>query len=153
MALKIKGITLPENYKCKKYFADATQNNWECRAVELAADNGIITRSNKYANPGKLVTRAEGLAMVMNAGGRITNEYLPGHDYFFDANLYYEGSIGYKDKYNFGAQWQARIFYDYFLDIVVDRLSLTTDPRANEYATRAEVFDFAKNLFYKGNKI
>jgi len=67
MALKIKGITLPENYQCKKYFADASQNNWECRAVELAADNGIISRSNKYANPGKYVTRAEGLAMIMKA--------------------------------------------------------------------------------------
>ena len=69
MALKIKGITLPENYTCKKYFADATKNDWVCRAVELAADNGIITRSNKYANPGKSVTRAEALAMVMSAGG------------------------------------------------------------------------------------
>jgi hypothetical protein len=69
MALKVKGITLPENYKCKKYFADATKNDWVCRAVELAADNGIITRSNKYANPGKDVTRAEALAMVMKAAG------------------------------------------------------------------------------------
>jgi hypothetical protein len=59
---------LPENYKCKKYFADAIKNDWVCRAVELAADNGIITRSNKYANPGKFVTRAEALAIVMSAG-------------------------------------------------------------------------------------
>lgn len=62
-------MTLPENYTCKKYFADATKNDWVCRAVELAADNGIITRSNKYANPGKSITRAEALAMVMKAGG------------------------------------------------------------------------------------
>lgn len=69
MALKIKGVTLPEDYKCKKYFADATNNNWVCRAVELAADNGIITRSNTYANPTKLVTKSEALAMIMNAAG------------------------------------------------------------------------------------
>jgi len=67
MALKVKGITLPENYTCKKYFADATKNDWVCRAVELAADNGIISRSNKYANPGKSITKSEALAMVMNA--------------------------------------------------------------------------------------
>jgi hypothetical protein len=69
MALKIKGITLPDNYQCKKYFADATKNDWVCRAVELAADNGIITRSNKNANPGMYVTRAEALAMTFNASG------------------------------------------------------------------------------------
>ena len=67
MALKIKGVTLPENYTCKKYFADATKNDWICRAVELAADNGIISRSNKYANPGKSITRAEAFSMVYNA--------------------------------------------------------------------------------------
>jgi hypothetical protein len=67
MALKIKGVALPENYTCKKYFADATKNDWVCRAVELAADNGIITRSNKYANPGKSITRAETISMIYNA--------------------------------------------------------------------------------------
>jgi hypothetical protein len=64
MALKIKGIPLPENYKCKKYFVDTIKNDWVCRAVELAADNGIITRSNKYANPGKNITRAEALGII-----------------------------------------------------------------------------------------
>jgi hypothetical protein len=74
MALKVKGVTLPENYTCKKYFADATKNDWICRAVELAADNGIISRSTKYANPGKSVTKSEALAMVMKAGGIVIQE-------------------------------------------------------------------------------
>jgi hypothetical protein len=67
MALKIKGIDIPSNYTCKKYYADTVKNDWVCSAIEIAADNGIITKSNKYANPGMYVTRAEALAMVMKA--------------------------------------------------------------------------------------
>ncbi len=91
MALKVKGVTLPENYTCKKYFADATKNDWVCRAVELAADNGIITRSNKYANPGKSVTRAEALAMVMKAAN-VDRSPSAGHSYYYDGNLFEDGS-------------------------------------------------------------
>ena len=81
MALKVKGITLPENYKCKKYFADVTSSSdWVCRVIEVAADNGIITRNNKYANPGMYITRAEALAMVMKAEGITIDTF--SQDYF-----------------------------------------------------------------------
>jgi len=68
MALKIKGVALPDNYTCKKYFTDAVQNDWVCRAVELAADNGIISRSNTRARPMDKVTRAEALAILLKTG-------------------------------------------------------------------------------------
>lgn len=68
MALKIKGVMLPDNYTCKKYFTDAVQNDWVCRAVELAADNGIISRANTRARPMDKVTRSEALAILLKTG-------------------------------------------------------------------------------------
>jgi S-layer homology domain len=60
----MKGVELPTDYKCKKYFSDVTSDGWVCRAVELAADNGIISRSNTKFRPLDSVTRAEALAML-----------------------------------------------------------------------------------------
>jgi protein-disulfide isomerase len=68
IALKMKWITLPENYSCRKYFSDATTDDWVCRAVELAADNGIISRANTRARPTDKVTRAEALAILLKTG-------------------------------------------------------------------------------------
>lgn len=68
MALKIQGIPLIENYTCKKYFQDATQNDWVCRALELAADSGLISRANTYARPTDRVTRSEALAILLKTG-------------------------------------------------------------------------------------
>lgn len=64
IALKMKGIELPQEYTCKKYFTDVTTDDWVCRAVEIAADNGIINKSNSTFRPKDSVTRAETLAMV-----------------------------------------------------------------------------------------
>ena len=72
IALKMKGIELPSNYTCKNYYSDVSYNstnNWICRAVELAADNGIITRYNSRARPQESISRSEALAIIMNAGG------------------------------------------------------------------------------------
>ena len=49
------------------------ENNWICRAMELAADVGMITRSNSKARPKDSITRAEALAILMKAGGISTN--------------------------------------------------------------------------------
>jgi len=68
MALKMKGVSLPENYTCKKYFTDVTKNDWVCRALEIAADNGMITRANTKARPTDFVTRAEALAILLKTG-------------------------------------------------------------------------------------
>jgi len=67
MALAVKGVEVPADYTCKKYFADVIKNDWVCGVIETAADNGIITRSNRYANPGKDISRSEALKMIMTA--------------------------------------------------------------------------------------
>jgi len=64
IALKIKWISIPSGYTCKKYFSDVTGNDWVCWAVEAAADNGIISRWNTKFRPKDFVTRAEALAML-----------------------------------------------------------------------------------------
>lgn len=69
MALKLKGVQLPSNYICKWYFADVTGDNWVCRAIEIAADNGIITRTNNKARPSDFITPEEATAIFMNAKG------------------------------------------------------------------------------------
>lgn len=72
MALKIKSTTLPESYSCKNYFSDVkydAKNNWVCRAMEIGADGGIISKSNIRGRPSDIVTRAEALAMVVKVSG------------------------------------------------------------------------------------
>lgn len=72
IALKIKWVSLPNNYYCKNYFSDVKYNegnNWICRAVELAADNWLISKSNKTFRPQDTITRAEALAIITKAGG------------------------------------------------------------------------------------
>ncbi len=41
-----------------------TGSDWVCRAVEAAADNGIITKTNAKFRPTDFVTRAEALTML-----------------------------------------------------------------------------------------
>ena len=40
-----------------------------CRAIEIAADNGIITRTNNKARPSDFITPEEATAIFMNAKG------------------------------------------------------------------------------------
>lgn len=68
IALKIKGINLPEGYICKGYFMDVPQNGWACRTMEIAAENGIISRENSYARPHIAATRSEALAILLKTG-------------------------------------------------------------------------------------
>lgn len=69
MTLKLKNVALPNNYTCKGYFTDATfskshPDSWVCRAVELAADRGLITRDNAKTRPSDTITKAEALALA-----------------------------------------------------------------------------------------
>lgn len=68
IALKVKGISVSESYQCKGYFTDISAGTWVCRAVEKAADLGLITRQNANFRPQDTVTRAEALAILMKAG-------------------------------------------------------------------------------------
>ena len=72
MAMKLSGITLPTEHICKNVFKDVTNvkpNNWICRAVEIAVENGIVSNANKNFNPESNITRAEALALLMKAAG------------------------------------------------------------------------------------
>lgn len=76
IALKIKGTTLPEDYKCRKYFSDTVKQDWVCRAIELASDNELISRSNNKARPQDSITRAEAFSILYKASGMMpTKEY------------------------------------------------------------------------------
>jgi hypothetical protein len=71
VAMRVANITLPEKYFCKNYFRDVVYNptnNWVCRAIEMAADNAIITRENALARPDTPLSRIEALAITMRAG-------------------------------------------------------------------------------------
>lgn len=69
IALQMNGTPLPDKFRCRGYFTDAAQNDWVCRAAELAADNGLITRNNSTFRPMSFVTRAESLSILMQAAG------------------------------------------------------------------------------------
>ncbi len=144
MALKIKWITLPNNYICKNYFIDAPynpSNNWICRAVELAADNGIITRGNTKARPQDSITRAEALAMLVWKFEAEWRDY----PYSFDTTI----------------SWQRFLLWHAVEKGIVDLSKLQkTSPSEpwmisaiyhfypNRSATRTEVFGFARNILW-----
>lgn len=148
IALKIKWIVLP-NYQCKWYFADVRNHDWICRAVELAADAWIVSRANTKARPQDSITRAEALAIIMNASGNKVGMWgYTGYRYYFDANLYWEGGIWFRNAHSFWATWQAETFYQYIRTILQDDSLLKQNPRASTPATRAEVFGFAKSILW-----
>lgn len=64
IALKLKNINLPEEYTCLSYFHD-TKESWVCRAVELAADNYIISRINTLFRPKDTLTVAEAIGIAV----------------------------------------------------------------------------------------
>lgn len=71
VALRVGEIELPEKYFCKNYFRDVAYNpvnNWICRAIEIAADENIISRENSTARPATPISRIEALAITMRAG-------------------------------------------------------------------------------------
>lgn len=77
IALKRKWIVLPEKYTCKNYFTDVKDdptNNWKCRAIEMAADNDIISRANTKARPNDPITLIEALAIILKSGDFLNKE-------------------------------------------------------------------------------
>lgn len=91
MTLKVKGVALPLSYDCKGYFSDATFDKdhadaWVCRAVELAADRGLITQENKTTRPRDNITKAEALAMIWKGAGMDISVSDETDGTFYDAN-------------------------------------------------------------------
>ncbi len=108
ISLKLKGTTLPENYQCKKYFSDVIANDWICRAVEMAADEGLISRTNPKFNPQKNITRSESLAIILKASGlldkipNILENYIDPNFIFVPRNIKiasYLETLSQKDPY------------------------------------------------------
>jgi hypothetical protein len=66
MALKLRGVELPSGYTCRDFYRD-TGEWWVCRAAELSADYGIVTRANLYFRPRDVLTLAEALGITFKA--------------------------------------------------------------------------------------
>lgn len=151
IALKLYGTKLPDPYICKGYFSDVTNNNWICRAVELAADAELVSRANTRFRPQDKITRAEALAIILRARWlklEIYSEWMLWRDtWLLDENLNEQVTI----------DWQKNVFYSYFN--FVSHLSLSGTQfirtstgytilewiRPNDNSTRAEVFGFSNN--------
>lgn len=154
IALKMKWIVLL-NYQCKWYYTDVKNNDWICRAVELATDNGMISRANTKARPQDSITRAEALALLWWANNL---------DIFL--NAYWELWLEWPLKFDNANKWQSRIILKALLLDIINPPRWTEplpDPWMmseyvhiqffpNNFATRAEIFDFAWNILDFSNK-
>lgn len=67
IAINLYGIKIPTQYTCKKYFKDAEQNDWICRAAEMAADAKIVSRKNISIRPYDKVLFTESMAIISDA--------------------------------------------------------------------------------------
>lgn len=135
---------------CKRYFSDTLKNDWICRATELAADAGLVSRANATFRPQDKITKAEALALLWASVNLDTA--LP---QYWEIRL--EAPMKFDDA---RADWQKRIILK---AIILEIISPKTysepvaDPGMfseythyvfypNNSATRAEVFEFAKNI-------
>ena len=149
-ALKFRGVTLPENYKCKKYFTDVTNDDWICRAVEIGADLGFVSRTNTTYRPQANITRAEALAMMYQASNLesklITDWEIKLQEILLTKNI---NLVAPKTS------WQETLIKKAYYFGIIDSSLLTPIKtgsasmqfRENSDATRAEVFSIAKKAF------
>ncbi len=139
IALKIRWTTLPDDYQCRKYFSDTIKQDWVCRAIELASDGDLISRSNAKARPQDSITRAEAFAILFKA-----SDLTPFKEYDTFSSMDVDAS-----------QWQKDLFVKIRnTDIEVpgtQYLSSGTPSSPykffpNRLATRSEIFDFGSRL-------
>jgi hypothetical protein len=150
MALKIKWITLPNDYTCKNYFSDVkydAKNNWICRAVELAADNWLVTRANLKFRPQDKITKVEALAIMLSTKSTVIIK-----------NIGLSEGYGYHDSdWNDPKDWQddvmetARIGRVIAPSFIIQKYSTGLSSYEylwdfNKSSTRAEVFAFTKKI-------
>ncbi len=124
-------MKLPEKYFCKNYFRDVAynpDNNWVCRAIEMASDRGIISRQNSDARPNDSISRSEALAVIMLSG-----------------------KISYPRNINRGSypramqQWQVDVVEGAFNYGII---SSTRNFNPDAPATRSDVFSMIYNMRY-----
>jgi hypothetical protein len=162
IALKLRGVTLPEWYTCKRYFWDTIRNDWICRAVELAADAGLVSRANMKFRPGDKITRAEVIAMLIGKDSWST-ETLWRHNWAsyysitewnqwqqdafkkFINSIIWSSSINpLGDGTNISGKINPKTFFSPFWDSF-KQIDITWVP--NKLATRSEVFAFVKKMY------
>ena len=123
-AVKLQGIELPDSYRCLNMFDDVSAtdpNTWACRAIELAADSGLISKSNSVARPEETITRSEALAIVM-----ATKDFPDGNE-----------SQPVDARAN---DWQSRLLQRALMSGIIDD-AIDFDP--NGLALRGDVFIWA----------
>lgn len=138
IALKIKWVTLPESYQCKNYYTDVkynATNNWICRAVELAADNNLVSRNNSKFRPQDKITRAEALSIILKAqnGENSNNNIVDDVCSWMSATFSDKSDVDVQD-------WQKRIIAR---SVQLGIIEYCSGFYPNRAATRAEVFGFA----------
>lgn len=130
IALKIQGVSLAEDYKCKGLFKDVTSkkpNNWACRVAEVASENGIVSKENTEFRPEAKVSNSEALAMIFNAFG-----------------IEYNTSLDSPDSYYFGTvDWQKKIISHAKNLWLIENIK---EFNPNENALRWQVFNFISKL-------
>lgn len=129
MAMKLWKYDLPEGYKCRNIFKDVSStrpNNWICRAVEIAAENGIVSALNQSFNPESSITRAEALAILMKAAGIKIDESDKSSKYS-DITIAWQINLV-NTAFNYGFIDASDSFYP------------------NKKATRGEIFNMAKRI-------
>lgn len=148
IALKFKGVELPEGYVCKKYFSDVVNNDWVCRAVEIAADMGFVSRSNSTYRPQANITRAESLALIYQASN--LDSKLPTD---WEAKLETKLDQELLNLFSSRIPWQSTLVKKSFFLWIIDKSSLSSlgnsyhTFRENDNATRADVFKFTRNTY------
>lgn len=108
-------------------------NNWVCRAIEIASDYNIISRTNDSARPKTPISRIEALAITMRAG-----------------KVPYAKNV---DRTNYPAtmpQWE--------IDILEGALQYHIISSSNNFgpdmiATRIDVFGMIYNMRFAGTKM
>lgn len=144
MTLKLKWVALPTEYDCKGYFSDANfpkshTDNWVCRAVELAADRGLITRDNSSTRPRDTITKAEALALAWKWSGLRIESGL-GNGIFVDA------------KNVPALPWQENLLQTALQSAIISAESVTKEDvvqylwKHNDPASRKEVFKLFSTL-------
>ena len=128
MAAKVGKFNLPEGYTCRSIFSDVTSakpNTWACRAIEIAADNGVVSKLNKTFRPESNITRAEALAILLKAAGIEVNTWSTSS--FSDVTV----------------EWQMNVINTALSYGFIDA---GTNFNPNKNATRGEIFNMAKRI-------
>lgn len=128
MAIKLWWLILADDYKCKNYYTDVssiTPNTWACRAIEISADNWIITKSNSTFRPEDKITKVEALSILLKWANINIDSFTASN--FIDVSV----------------PWQINVVNTAMSKKIVDQWSYFFP---NQNATRWEIFEMVKRI-------